>query len=275
MNNKKGTRVIINIIVIFIAVIAFLLLCFSLYKIFAWYSDNKENQEILSDILKETAISDDIDSENTEVVNPPENKSDSYYNYVNMDLMNVNFDDLVNINKDTVGWIKVGGTNINYPVVQSNDNSYYLNHNFYKNYNGAGWIFMDYRNNSKDLDYNTIIYGHSMKDKSMFYTLRYTLNNNWLNNESYHTIKFSTLEENTLWQVFSVYTIKAESYYITPDFSNEEDYEIWLNDMKSRSKKDFGTSVNSLDKVLTLSSCYNTSGVRMVLHAKLIKKEAR
>ena len=91
----------------------------------------------------------------------------------------------------------------------------------------------------------------------------------------YHIVKYSTPTENTLWQVFSVYTVKEESYYITPSFGTNEEFKSWLDTMKKRSKFNFNTTVTTDDKILTLSSCYDTNGTRMVLHAKLIKKEAR
>ena len=87
-------------------------------------------------------------------------------------------------------------------------------------------------------------------------------------------IKLSTPTENTLWQIYSVYRIKEESYYIKTDFSGDE-YDTWLKDMVKRSEYKFNTSVNKDDKTLTLSSCYDTNGTRVVVHAKLIKKEAR
>ena len=73
-----------------------------------------------------------------------------------MNMIDINFNELKNINNDVKGWIKVNGTNINYPFVQSKNNKYYLTHSFDKSYNSAGWLFLDYRNNNK----NTIIYAH-------------------------------------------------------------------------------------------------------------------
>lgn len=93
-----------------------------------------------------------------------------------MNMINVNFNDLKKTNPDIVGWIKVNGTNINYPFVQSKDNKYYLTHSFNKSYNSAGWVFLDYRNNNTN-NKNTIIYAHGRTDKTMFGTLKKVLNN--------------------------------------------------------------------------------------------------
>ena len=192
-----------------------------------------------------------------------------------MSLLEVDFTDLVNKNKDTVAWIQVGGTNINYPVVQTNNNEYYLKKAYDGSYNEAGWVFMDYRNNVNTFDQNTIIYAHSRVDGTMFGSLKNILNTDWYQNKDNHIIKLSTKKENTLWQVFSVYTIEKESYYITPNFDDEKEYTDFLNTIKQRSEKDFSGSVNAKDKVLTLSTCKDNSGNRIVMHAKLIKKEKR
>ena len=74
--------------------------------------------------------------------------------------INPTYKKLMEINDETVGWLKVNGTNIDYPLVQTTDNAYYLNNNYYKEADFNGWVFMDYRNNIKELDKNTIIYGH-------------------------------------------------------------------------------------------------------------------
>ena len=121
---------------------------------------------------------------------------------------------LENTNKDIVGWIQVNGTNINYPFVQTKDNDYYLNHSFNKDYNQAGWVFLDYRNNVNSFDKNTIIYAHSRLDKTMFGSLKNLLKSNWYENKNNHIIKLSTKNQNTLWQVFSVYHVPTTSDYL-------------------------------------------------------------
>ena len=109
----------------------------------------------------------------------------------------------------------------------------------------------------------------------MFGTLRNVVKQSWFNNKDNHIIKLSTPKENTMWQVFSTYKIKAEDYYLQNKFSSDSEYQTWLNDMRRRSQFNYGISVSTSDKVLTLSSCFDTNGTRVVLHAKLIKKEVR
>ena len=191
-----------------------------------------------------------------------------------MNLINVNFEELKKINSNTKGWLQVNGTNINYPFVQANDNKYYLTHSFDKSYNSAGWVFLDYRNDINNLSKNTIIYAHGRLDTTMFGSLKNILKSGWLNNTNNYVVKLSTETENTLWQVFSVYHIPTTSDYIKVDFASNEEFSTWTTMLISRSAYDFNTSVGANDNVLTLSTCYNDNE-KVVLHAKLIKKETR
>ena len=189
-----------------------------------------------------------------------------------MNMIKVNFDNLLQINNDTKGWIMVPGTNVNYPFVQSNDNLYYLKHSYDKSSNKKGWVFLDYRNNMDNLSKNTIIYAHGLVNNQMFGSLRKILKSSWYNNKNNHIIKLSTPTSNQLWQVFSTYTIEPEDYYITTSFSSDEEFQEFINTIKSRSVYDYGTEINTNDNILTLSSCYSDTK-RMVLHAKLIKSD--
>ena len=248
---------------------------FSAYKLYSWHNDNKEIETIADDVVKKTKVKEKEDTENTENVNPPDNRDNDYWNYIKMSLLEVDFNELLAKNSDTVGWIQVKGTNINYPIVQTTDNSYYLTHAFDKTKNEAGWVFMDYRNDAVNFNQNTILYAHSRLTGSMFGSLKNILESSWYTNKNNHIIRLSTPTENTMWQVFSVYTIPKESYYITPNFNSNEAYQEFLNTMKSRSEVEFSAEVNTNDKILTLSTCKDNFGNRVVMHAKLIKKELR
>ena len=133
---------------------------------------------------------------------------------------------------------------------------------------------MDYRNNSVMSDKNTILYAHSRLDKTMFGSLSKTLKSSWFTNKDNHIIRLSTETENTLWQIFSVYKIKEESYYITTNFSSDEEYNKFLNTLSSRSIYNFNTKLDTSDKILTLSTCYSDTE-RTVVHAKLIKRSSK
>ena len=215
----------------------------------------------------ETPNTEETNNNNTNVYYP-----NDYWDYMNVPFMNVDFNELLKKNPDTVGWIKVEGTKVNYPVVQSTDNDYYLSHAFNKTANQGGWIFADYRVNFKDFGKNTIIYGHNMNNKTMFGSVPSMLNSNYLNNSGNNYIKISTPTCNTVWKVFSIYTIEPEVYYLKTNFKTEP-YDKFLNTLKSRSIYNFGIDVTSDDKILTLSTCDNTGTKRVAVHAKMINIE--
>ena len=260
----------------FLFYISLTLFIISAYFIINWIIDNRKAAQLTDNLFNDTTINEVSDSEKTELVNPPSDSDNDYWNFIKTPLLSVNFDELLKRNKDTVAWLNVNNTNINYPVVQSSDNSYYLNKAFDGSSNRAGWIFADYRNNMKSFDKNTVIYGHNRMNQIMFGSLKNVLNSNWYENKSNHIIRLSTPTENTMWQVFSVYKIKLESYYITTSFENDESYKTFIDTMLSRSIHKFQTSVSTNDKILTLSTCSNTADSgRIVVHSKLIKRESR
>lgn len=108
----------------------------------------------------------------------------------------------------------------------------------------------------------------------MFATLHNALDYNWYTNKDNHIIRISTEKENTLWQIISVYKTPVESYYITTNFIDDKKYKEFLNTITNRSIHNFNTDTNVKDKILTLSTCYSDD-IRLVVHAKLIKKEAK
>lgn len=269
---KRKQKINILYKIVLITSVFMFLVC--LFNIITWIIDNK-NIEKITKKLDDENVSIEKPAVNAENINPPASKEDDYWYYVNMDMLSADFTELKKKNPDTVAFIKVNGTNVNYPVVQTNNNEYYLNHAFDKSKNSAGWIFADYRNDLENFSYNTIIYGHSRYDKTMFGSLKNVVKESWYSNKDNHIIKLSTAKENTLWQIFSIYSTPAESYYITTDF-NTNSFDEFLKTIKNRSQINFSAGVNVNDKVLTLSTCNNDAGTeRLVIHAKLIKKEAR
>ena len=268
---RKIKKKIIWYTVFIISLIVFVI---CILKIFLWNQDNKDIDKITKEINTEK-ITKEIPTETAENINPPENKKDDYWDYIKMDMLYVDFNELKKKNNDTVGFIKVNGTNVNYPIVQSTDNKYYLKHAFDKTANSAGWVFADYRNNMVDFDKNTVIYGHSRSNQTVFGSLKKVLNKSWYSNKDNHIIKLSTPTENSLWQIVSIYTIQPESYYITTKFSNTQ-FQTFIKTIKDRSQINFSGTINENDKILTLSTCEDTAGTRrLVIHAKLIKLDKR
>ena len=272
---KNKRRIKWNVIFIFIMLIIFSrCIIISLFNIAKWIIESKKTNNQIDDLQTITEVHTIEDSENTEIIENNVPKDDQYWNYIKMNLIDVNFNELKQKNSDTVGWIQVKGTNINYPFVQTTNNEYYLNHAFDKTINDAGWVFMDYRNNSQDLDRNSILYAHSRLDSTMFGTLKNILSSNWINNTDNYVIKTSTENENGLWQVFSIYKIPETSDYLQTSFNNDKEFLDFANMLINRSDYNFNTSINEKDKIITLSTCYNDDS-RVVLHAKLIKLEKK
>ena len=246
---------------------------FSLYTLVTWQLDNNKIKNLHSEI-------DDISNgefikDKGDAFNPPDDKDSDYWYYIGLPFYNVDFDELLKKNKDTVAFIHMENNNINYPVVQSKDNSYYLTHAFDKSYNEAGWVFLDYRNNINSLSFNNIIYGHGRLNKTVFGSLKDTLDKKWHSNKDNLAIYISTPNENMIFQIFSIYTIKSESYYINTLFNNKNEKSKWLDTMIQRNTSAINTSVDTNDKILTLSTCLDDNGGRVVVQAKLIKTQKR
>ena len=205
------------------------------------------------------------------------NISNYYYSYKKeIELKNkiskYKFNELLEINPDIVGFIEVDNTEVSYPIVKSNDNSYYLNHTYTKEKSEIGSIFLDYRNNLDNLSFNNIIYGHGRIDNTMFGSLNNLLNKKILNSKDSHYIKISTEKKIMIFKIFSVYTIPKESYYIKTYFSSNKYFKEFLETIMKRSIYNFKVNLNTNDKILTLSTCKDNFGKRVVVHAKLIKE---
>lgn len=277
INNKKYRIKWRNVIILLFILISLIGIIYSGINLLRWVIDNNKTKTEINNIEEKVDVEEVNDSEETEIIEPEEkqNEFNPYWDYIKMKLIDVDFNELKSINSDVKGWVQLGGTNINYPFVQGNDNKYYLSHSFYKKYNQAGWVFLDYRNLGSSNDKNTIIYGHALKAGSMFGTLKDILKSSWQNNMDNHIVKISTEEENTLWQVFSIYTIPTTSDYLQIKFNDNADFIDFINKISDRSIYNFNTSVNENDKILTLSSCYINSDNKIVLHAKLIKRQKK
>lgn len=250
------------------------ILNYSLINLISWGIDNKKNALLEEEILDITDIEETDNKGSEEIINAPVDEANPYWDYIKMNLINVDFTKLKETNKETVGWIQVNGTNINYPFVQTTNNTYYLNHSIDKKYTDAGWVFMDYRNDLNTDVKNTILYAHARKNTTMFGSLKNIFKSDWYKDINNHVIKLSTEKENTLWQVFSVYKIPTTNDYIQTDFMSDYEYNEFLQMIKTRSQFKFHTELTSNDRILTLSTCY-TNNQKVVLHAKLIKREKR
>lgn len=238
---------------------------FSAYKIIRWKAESDITNETIATIQSETKVTAIENPEKAIEIKKPDNQR-----YLDMDLITVDFTNLKQTNNNTVGWINVPGTSINYPYVQTTNNDFYLRHTFDGHWSDAGWVFLDYRNTPDLTGDNQIIYAHGRIDGSMFGSLQNVLSKEWQDNLDNHVVKIATETNSSLWQVFSVYRIGVTNDYIKTNFKNETVFLDFINMIKGRSAYDFKTDVTETDKILTLSTCIGTNE-RAVLHAKLIK----
>lgn len=240
------TKTIIQrIVLVTIATASVVGLFISISGLLKWQLDTHKNANIKERIIKEST------SETAETKEPQ-----------------IDFAKLKSQNEDTVAYLKIASLNIDYPVVKTTNNSYYLNYNFDKEYNIAGWIFADYHNKFDDTDKNIVIYGHNTYDDQMFSLLYKTQESGWQADPFNQIISFFTPEGNYKYQIFSTYTIDPEEYYITTDFPDDASYEQFLETIKSRSNRDYNVNLTKDDTILTLSSCTPDAKNRIVVHAK-------
>lgn len=252
---------------------SFVFINIALFHICLWFYENVLSEYETDHIQNETTITEveNIADDNDKTIDEKNIAPfDPYWDFINTNYLDVDFQELMKINPEIVAWLSMNGTNIHYPVVQHSDNTYYLNHSIYGTDNEAGWVFLDYRNDRNALDKNTIIYGHGRLDGSMFGSLRDCLKPAWYENEDHYVIRMSTPNTNSVWQIFSVYKIPTTSDYIQTEFDNTNEYLDFLNVLMKRSIYDFHTTMNEHDHILTLSTCFDETE-KIVVHAKLIK----
>lgn len=255
---------------------------FDYYKNYKNEHDVKNINDKLTDILDNYDIEEPQDENDVEYIDTEENEEQNnntttksttpspYYTKYNQI-----FDELSGINNETVGWLTVNNTKVNYPVVQHTDNDFYLKKDFNKNKNSYGWIFMDYRNNIYNLSNNTIIWGHNSRTGLMFGTLRYVTNESWYKNPDNQIITFNTKVKNMKWKIFSIYKIPVTNDYLYANFGNLDEFQTFLDMIRGRSMYDFGVNVTKEDHILTLSTCGTSttnSTTRLVVHAVLINE---
>lgn len=179
--------------------------------------------------------------------------------------------DLKNINPDYRLWIFVENTNINYPVVSYGNNDYYLDKDFLGENSKSGTLFMDYRNNFEE-DNSTVIYGHNMKNKTMFNNLELFKEKDFWNKKSLIHIYRGNYEY--IYEPFSIFVAEPSFDYVKVGFNGDNDFKEYIDVVKEHSIFwNDSSNLNPDDKILTLSTCsYEFNDARTVLEAKLIKK---
>lgn len=233
MNIKK------KILLIILTIISI----FSFAKIIIYYINSYQNKKTNQELIEKS-------------IEKIDNKRKINYSKIN--------------NEDVVGWIIMNQNKINYPILKSNDNNFYLTRDYNKKHNQSGSIFMDYRNNDFK-DKNTVIYGHSMLDGTMFGSLREMFKKGYFDTKNNNYINIYDLNSKEItYQIFSYYIIDTENYYITTTFTTEEQYKIFIDKITKRSYKKFNIKIDTTDQILTLSTC-SSNNKRKVLHAVKLK----
>lgn len=262
--NKKY-KIILMLLIVIIAI--------SSYFVIKEIAESKKENDIykeLQEIIQENTIysneNDHIDilEEETNNLLYKESKTNNY-----------NLDKISKINSDVVGWLKIDGTNINYPIMQNGD--YYLHRNIYKKYSSHGTPYLAEHCNLTTSD-NLIIYGHHMNDNSMFSGLVNYKNYNYYKNHKY--IKFYTLKDGqTIENIYEVviafktivYSDNGFKYYNYTNFSDEQELNLFVNSCRDLEFYNTESTINYGDKLITLSTCeYSQKNGRMVIVAMKI-----
>lgn len=225
--------------------------CFFSYKIYNYNKEEKEQEKLNNNLLE------------TVVITTSQDNQEDNENSKNKLPIEIKFEALKNENKDIIAWLYSEGTPINYPVVQAKDNDYYLRRLIDGTYNQAGTIFVDYKNSSNFEDYNTIIYGHNMKNDTMFGTLTKYKNQEYFN--EHKEMYLFTENKNFRIELFAGYTASSESdIYNFPKNSGTNEKLIKTAISKSTFKSEI--EVSNEDRIITLSTCsYAFENARYVL----------
>ena len=249
----------INLNILMAAIIIVIIFVIGIFVIYKFFDFKQENE--IKDIQNKV---EEIKEEETTLPAAKVKEENDYTKEYSKVLT-----ELKKINNETVGWLKVNNTNVDYPVVKHSDNNYYLNHSFSQKVNQNGWLFADYRNKINPIDMNTIIYGHN-DGNIMFGSLRKVLDKSWYSNQSNQIITFDTGNGSSKWKIFSIYTEEVSNDYLVVNFETTDGYSSFLNKLTKKSIYNFNNPVSPNDKILTLSTCYNNSDYRLVIHAKRI-----
>ncbi len=254
-----------------VPLLAVLLLCVAVLGVSVWqlsnifieYKKGTDEYEDLQQYVSEEPTLDETAAEAEDGETEEESETDPS---APEQVQRVAISELKAQNSDTVGWIQIPGTQISYPLMHTSDDSYYLNHTFSKKLNSAGSIFMETLNSANFTDLHTIIYGHNMKNGSMFAGLKEYQSASYLVT---HPNVYVDLADGThAYQIFSVYEAEADSDSYTIGFAPDETYEEYLKTIKGRSLYDTSVTVTKEDSIITLSTCTKHGEKRFLVHAK-------
>ena len=253
---KKKSDVILTIAL----VVAIAVFCYAAYNLYHIYTEYRKGTNEYNSI-EEMAVT-ERDPDSTEVAGPDAQPKPP---------IDVDFEKLKSINDDVIGWIYVDALpDISYPIVQGKDNQTYLHQTYEKNYNFAGTIFVDYENKGDFSDCNTIVYGHNMKNGSMFAQLKkFTQDEETYKKSKYFWI--FTPEKNYRYEIISAYTTGVNSDTYTLFKGPGEEFEKYLEKIRGYSEiQTDAEGMNIKDKIITLSTCTGNEATRYVVQGKRV-----
>lgn len=256
---KKKSDVLLTIALI-AAIAVFCYAAFNLYHIYTEYRKGTDEYNQ----IEEMAVT-ERDADSAEVAGPSAQIKPP---------IEVDFDKLKSVNEDVVGWIYVDALpDISYPIVKGKDNQTYLHQTYEKNYNFAGTIFVDYENSGDFSDCNTLVYGHNMKNGSMFGHLKkFREDDKLYKQDKYFWIL--TPERNYRYEIISAYTTGVNSDTYTLFKGPGEEFEKYLETIKGYSEiKTDDIDLTIKDKIVTLSTCTGNESTRFVVQGKRVDAE--
>lgn len=256
---KKKSDVLLTIALI----VAIAVFCYAAFNLYHIYTEYKKGTDEYNQI-EEMAVT-ERDADSAEVAGP------------NVQLkppIEVDFDKLKSVNEDVVGWIYVDALpDISYPIVKGKDNQTYLHQTYEKNYNFAGTIFVDYENSGDFSDCNTLVYGHNMKNGSMFGHLKkFREDDRLYKQDKYFWIL--TPERNYRYEIITAYTTGVNSDTYTLFKGPGEEFEKYLETIKGYSEiQTDDTDLTIKDRIVTLSTCTGNESTRFVVQGKRVDAE--
>lgn len=256
---KKKSDVLLTIVLI----VAIAVFCYAAFNLYHIYTEYKKGTDEYNQI-EEMAVT-ERDADSAEVAGP---------NAQLKPPIEVDFDKLKSVNEDVVGWIYVDALpDISYPIVKGKDNQTYLHQTYEKNYNFAGTIFVDYENSGDFSDCNTLVYGHNMKNGSMFGHLKkFREDDRLYKQDKYFWIL--TPERNYRYEIISAYTTGVNSDTYTLFKGPGEEFEKYLETIKGYSEiQTYDTDLTIKDKIVTLSTCTGNESTRFVVQGKRVDAE--
>ena len=259
---KKKAGDIVLTVVLVIAICVFCYAAFNLYHIYTEYKKGSDEYNKIADMAV-MERDPDKEEQSDEAAGPDGPKLTAP--------MQIDFASLKRVNEDVIGWIYIEALDgVSYPVVKGTDNSTYLHMTYEKNYNFAGTIFIDYENSADFNDCNTLVYGHNMKNGSMFGQLKEFSKDEATYQKSRYFCIF-TPEKSYRYEIISAYTTAVNSDTYTLFKGPGQEFQDYLNKITGYSEiKTTPGEMTISDRIVTLSTCTGNEATRYVVQGKRV-----